>query len=439
MRAAAVVLGLASFARTAEAQIVVGPYTFTDETWFADTASMNVPEPLFLPLSITTIEEAVVGYSPETGIMNVGSGCGGEETVDAGFTDVLPFEGSGPDVILFDAQYSIDDIAVRVRPVGGSFGDVHIYLAAEQTPTGVTGPGVGGPMSSSTLVGVNVDFADFGLPLGAVVDRVQVVGNCQLTPPIAEVDVVMAALVDRSCVTDDDCDDGDPCTSETCPAGTCAFAATASGTPCTGGVCVGTWPPTCVECIDSGDCNAPTPLCDQGACVECINADDCEEDDEPCTLKSCGEGSCFLSTAPAGTPCDAGVCLGIGVSCVECVVSTDCPRSKPVCKEAQSTCIECVDDEGCDDGDECTEDSCEQETCQHAGECPSSDGGGGQGSSSSTSSTGTGAGGDEDGPPPDDGCDCAMGSAEPENSMGLLALVAGIRVVRSRRRRFIVR
>ncbi|NOT02230.1 MAG: hypothetical protein HOP29_16600, partial [Phycisphaerales bacterium] len=76
--------------------------------------------------------------------------------------------------------------------------------------------------------------------------------------------------VAQPCVTPAECDDSNPCTDESCPAGTCVFANNTepcsdgnnctTGDVCTAGVCGG----TATDCSASGDqcnvgvCNAGT-------------------------------------------------------------------------------------------------------------------------------------------------------------------------------------
>ncbi len=310
-------------------------------------------------MSVTTVEEAVVGYSPLSGVMNVGFPCAAPEWVDVGFTDVLPFEGAGADVILFDARFSVDDFAVQVRAVGSAdFESVHVYPSSSQTPTGEVGP------SGSEIWGVEVDFEDFGLPLETAVDAVRVIGNCEVTPD-AEFDLLMAAVVDRSCLLDEDCDDADPCSVESCLDGTCSYEAAAAGAPCDQGVCLGEWPTQCVQCVEVSDCT---------------------DDDDPCTFEACADGGCTSSPAPAGTPCEDGVCSPDGA------------------------CVACAADEHCDDGNACTADACVDQVCQHEGECSTTVSTTGAGGSPPVGEGGSGAGGGGavPTPPVDDGCSCGV-------------------------------
>jgi hypothetical protein len=417
-------IGLLS-AAPAHAHIIVGPYEFTDETWFADTASM-VATPEFLPISVTTIEEAVVGYSPMSGVMNVGFPCGSEETVTVGFTDILPFEGAGPDVLLFDARFSVDDYAVQVRPAGsGAFGIVHVYPSSTQTPTNVEGP------SGSEVWGVEVDFADFGLALGTEVDAVRIVGNCDITPD-AEFDLLMAAAVDRSCGGDDDCDDDDPCTVDSCLLGTCSYEAAPADTSCENGVCLGQWPPRCVECISDANCDGASPYCDSVSndCVECVAASDCADDGEPCTVETCLGGSCTSADAPSGTPCDDGVCLGDGTACVACLSDEQCEPPTPKCDEAAFACVACLVHADCDDGDACTVDSCVEQACEHTGGCATTATTASAGGAPPLGEGGSGAGASE----PEDGCSCRT-LGDGRHTAGAWALLALLVAKRCRRRK----
>ncbi len=158
------------------------------------------------------------------------------------------------------------------------------------------------------------------------------------------------------------CDDGNPCTTDSCDpsTGQCVFTPTPGavcndGNLCTiGDVCVtlsGSNVPVCQgqpKCAGSDPCT--TDLCDPatGTCssqpVQC-------DDGNPCTLDSCQNGACVY-TPVAGIACDDGDPCTTGDQCVPRTVGNPICIGTPV---------------NCDDGDACTLDSCEPTTggCRH--------------------------------------------------------------------------
>ena len=89
---------------------------------------------------------------------------------------------------------------------------------------------------------------------------------------------ILGCEAPSECQTDEDCDDGDPCTDDACVGGVCLFSALPDGTSCPGGFCEGgncvQYPESCnAECIlqdfESGYCaSAPVvpgeSLCEPG-------------------------------------------------------------------------------------------------------------------------------------------------------------------------------
>lgn len=129
-----------------------------------------------------------------------------------------------------------------------------------------------------------------------------------------------------ACTTDGDCDDANPCTTESCQGGRCSRAAVADGDR----------PDTA-----PGDCSRPT--CEGGALVERDDPSDVEDDGLPCTLDLC-EGGEPIHAARTGEPCTAGSAAGTCDAKGACVV--ECGTGFPPC----------------DDGEPCTVDSCDEGT-----------------------------------------------------------------------------
>jgi hypothetical protein len=124
----------------------------------------------------------------------------------------------------------------------------------------------------------------------------------------------------RGCETDAECDDGNPCTADTCdPASAlCRNQATAEGAACgTGGLCCG------------GTCAAAACAVD----ADCGNGSECAAD--VCVSGGTCAAACARAPAPEGSPCSGGLCCG-GLC------------AAPACAAAA----------GCDDGDACTVDAC---------------------------------------------------------------------------------
>jgi hypothetical protein len=128
------------------------------------------------------------------------------------------------------------------------------------------------------------------------------------------------------------CDDGNPCTKDTCSGQACAHALVAAGTSCSdGNACNGA-----ETCDGAGHCRAGTP-------PSCSPPDQCHAAGvcDPVT------GLCSNLAKPDGTPCDDGNACTTGDVC-----------KLGVCGGTPQTC---------DDGLACTADSCNPDgTCAHA-------------------------------------------------------------------------
>lgn len=167
---------------------------------------------------------------------------------------------------------------------------------------------------------------------GFYIDRVRIASTC--------------------CSPEMPCDDGDPCTLDTCLEGRC----TSSPIP---GCCSSD-----VGCDDGDSCTQETCTGDAatgGLCLTtpvegcCANARDCD-DANPCTEDRCaGDGErgqcvnaplCCASDLGCddGDPCTAGACVS-----GQCRYTNSC----------------CESDLGCDDGLACTRDTCVAGACRH--------------------------------------------------------------------------
>ena len=241
---------------------------------------------------------------------------------------------------------------------------------------------------------------------------------------------VTGAIVTIACETNEDCNDGDACTTDFCdpalgcvhtPIPDCICVPDCANRECgddgCGGSC-GTCPddglfctgdPVCTngKCAFTGDpCNVVSPVCCEAldACVsECCSDEDCPDDFYCNGEESCQDGVCMPGEFPCGDDCcdEATNTCGLGQSCSSdgdcgdgdactsdacvdgcCVNTPECstngqcndndPRTSDSCEEG--CCINaplCTTDEDCDDDDPCTTDSCNDGLCENTPlECP---------------------------------------------------------------------
>ncbi|MFH1531431.1 MAG: hypothetical protein ABIK09_11950 [Pseudomonadota bacterium] len=177
-------------------------------------------------------------------------------------------------------------------------------------------------------------------------------------------------------LTGNPCDDGDECTTgDHCQGGECAGNPVScnDGNPCTQDTCnptggCQTSPADGAPCND-GDACTDMDQCVQGMCMGQASA--CN-DGNPCTLDSCdAQGGC-IHTEPPGLPCDdddacttndkcyQGSC--VGGPALECDDGTECTADS--CGAAVGCVFEALSSIPCDDGDACTEeDTCLDGTC----------------------------------------------------------------------------
>jgi len=192
------------------------------------------------------------------------------------------------------------------------------------------------------------------------------------------------------------CDDGNPCTNDTCDSvqgcvhtirtGSCddGNACTGSDT-CTNGVCGG----APVSCSDGNLCTVDTCAPQSGCQFPPL---DCG-DGNPCTDDGCSGGTCTHtnntlpcddgSACSVGEVCGGGACAGAPLSCDDGNACTDdgcnpasgcthathsCDDGNPCTDEACNPATGCqITPHSCDDGNPCTDDGCSPATgCAYA-------------------------------------------------------------------------
>ena len=213
------------------------------------------------------------------------------------------------------------------------------------------------------------------------------------------------------CCTAAKCDDGNPCTVDTCNGdGTCSHTNATNGTACNDGnactqtdtcqtgVCTGSNPVVCAaadQCHSAGTCNTATGQCsnpakaDGTACNDgngCTQTDTCQAGtctgtnpitctaaDQCHSVGTCNpsNGQCTSPAKPDGTTCSdgsactqtdacvAGIC--VGTNPVVCVASDQC-HDVGTCDSVSGACSNPAKANGtaCNDGNACTQtDACQ--------------------------------------------------------------------------------
>jgi hypothetical protein len=164
------------------------------------------------------------------------------------------------------------------------------------------------------------------------------------------------------CEISADCDDGVPCTQNTCVDGTCVFVPNDLNCSQDGLFCNG--PEICDpvnNCVSSGDPCQPGELCDEttDSCGQCLVDADCD-DGIGCTDDTCVAGGCVYTPNDANCADDGLFCNGPEVcdAALDCVPSGDPCQPGELCDEVTDSCGECLNNSDCDDGIGCTDDTC---------------------------------------------------------------------------------
>ena len=278
------------------------------------------------------------------------------------------------------------------------------------------------PMQLPTVGFVQVQS---GQPLPKVAGRyaqveVQMTGPGYLTPVLSDVSVFGPCgqgVGENCCLKDTDCNDGNPCTTDVCPApaGKCTHTArpaccardsdcddrnqcTTDRCPMAGGMCQNTNVKGC--CNVDADCNDGN-LCSEDRCANnkcsnppiagCCNANaDCD-DQNVCTIDLCSGagGTCghFARNNCCNVDgdcddqnvCTVDKCSGVGGTCTNtrkpacCNVDLDCDDKEDCtidkCSGKGGTCSYakrancCKSFTDCDDKDPCTTDTCQKGAC----------------------------------------------------------------------------
>lgn len=191
------------------------------------------------------------------------------------------------------------------------------------------------------------------------------VGNGDPCPPQLMCSESLDACVE--CFNNNDCVDGDVCTTDTCNAlGACIH--TDNTAVCDDGLfCTASDQCNAGQCIGSGN-RCPGQLCDEPGdrCVDCLVDADCDTGNV-CTTDSCDVAAGVCIHAINSLPCDDLQFCTTTDTCVDAVcVGTGDPCPGQLCNDFLNRCVECLTNVDCDDANECTSDLCNVDTCINA-------------------------------------------------------------------------
>jgi uncharacterized repeat protein (TIGR01451 family) len=280
-------------------------------------------------------------------------------------------------------------------PGGATGGPIRILEQSLLGECDITVPTPAGAGGAGIAAAVAAAFQSGGIPspyplcpvesnprdLSASGDSVRTSLATDLTICLNDPGVGVTVLPAEICTTNADCNDGNPCTTDTCnpTTGLCQSTQAPDGTQCddlnactVGNVCHAGACGTPVVCNDSNPCT--TDVCNPatGACTSTPLACD---DGNPCTTDTCSAatGGCVFTPAPAGTTCNDGNACTTGDTCVQipgsltpiCQGTAKCADADPctadTCDPATGACLNTPI--VCDDANPCTADACVGGSC----------------------------------------------------------------------------
>lgn len=348
---ALILLGSAS---VAQAQ-VYGPYTFDANSWVTSATQTGFCDAY--PSGMCA--QNVVGHSPSVCAANIQ--CTPDNYIEMFFGNTTIVNNPGVDLVVFDTRFSTDAASIAVETAAGTWTPYFTWNVSEQFILPNSG------CAGQTLVAVPVDLSRFGLPLGFSTKRIRVGGNAVTGSCQFDLTMVGVPIGSPMCVTNTDCNDGNPCTNDACSAGTCSY--TPSGASGCGPISVcGNGLLEAAEGCDDGNA-MPGDGCSNVCQVEmgyecmaqgmpCTDIDECESE-----LDNCDDNaSCHNTPGSFMCACFPGY-EGDGVTCIdidECALNTDNCDENATCTNTPGsfTCMCNAGYEGtgdaCTDIDECT-------------------------------------------------------------------------------------
>ena len=235
------------------------------------------------------------------------------DAADAGSTlDVADGQDGGLDV----SDGGSDDVAADGDGLGDDTSPAQDATVTDDADGGGDGAAGGCPGAEGCPC-ETVKDCDGGLACIESAGTKSCVDPCKQSPPAAE---QPCTQVDEDCDGETDelsCDDGNPCTTESCGASGCVFSdntqacddgdACTSGEACAGGACGGGQP---VVCDDGNPCT--DDACDvQSGCVFTNNTKPCGEANQCQEVGVCKDGACASGGSKNcfdGNPCTDDSC-----------------------------------------------------------------------------------------------------------------------------------
>ena len=171
------------------------------------------------------------------------------------------------------------------------------------------------------------------------------------------------------CGEDSDCADTNPCTTDQCIGNQCKVTNNSE---------------VCVQASCDGTMRYSIKTCSEGLCQVGGQTEDCDKG-ATCHLYTCKPSGCLDTAAPTGTVCQPAQCIGNTLiqpwecdgsgSCVAAGASGPCPNNL-LCKDGVSCWSQCTTDDQCVSGHYCDAGICLSEkangnTCGSAAECQS--------------------------------------------------------------------
>jgi MYXO-CTERM domain-containing protein len=350
-------------------------------------ATGPVPLNVYSAQGLTWVEGLLSAALP--GVTNTGTAVQPQYTIQYDSFFPAPIKGQGTHTGAATLYAGVATFSVAVTQVGltASFNGTQHLTVWDKTGT-MLGQVTWMPAADSSFVGIDT----MGVPIAMVAycTRDLWVGMPYDTSGIATIDDswVWAAGAGNKCLADQQCDDGNPCTTDTCDVatGTCSYTnnkvGCSTGNACTmfdtcaGGVCVpGPNKPNGSACTDANLC-MQNHVCMNGMCiasnpVTCTALDGCH------MVGACvpSTGLCTNPVKVDGSACDdmnpctktdtcmGGVCMGTSpVMCPapdSCHLPTTCDMTSGMCNNAALP-----DGTACDDGNACTQtDTCMAGVC----------------------------------------------------------------------------
>jgi hypothetical protein len=244
---------------------------------------------------------------------------------------------------------------VRLTPTGSQgAGALRLMVAGANDANGGVVLGNDARLTALTVSVASFQAGDRLIGSGAVAARNLTLGF----------DARLTFATGFECNADAACNDGNPCTTDSCVDAKCIHPAVSNGTPC---------PDEGNECT--------TDVCSSGTCTHPARPDGtaCTADASLCTRDECASGQCSHPPLPNGTLCpdDGNECTSdscAGGACVHPPVAdgTACTEDGSECTADQCSlgvCAHAPDPDGsscADDGNECTADACSGGGCSHS-------------------------------------------------------------------------